>query len=311
MKPGRKDLLWMAAGAALFAGVALIVFLLHAREDPAGLLALKAWRLERVQRMRIALTSASEAEKSAVMAVTDEESRAFADQARAASAAADQLRDELEKHLIAVRLQDELGLLARFAETFKELRVVDEELLDLAVRNSNLKAYRLAFGPAAEALAEMDSALSRIMKEAASSDSPGAKQVMLHASSAQGASLRIQALLAPHIAEETDARMDALEASMAREDSQVREHLDALAALPEPVSQEAERAASSYSRFTETRKEILKLSRENTNVRSLTMSLGRKRKLISVCQDALSALEQAIQAEPIPGVTHGPPARPR
>jgi hypothetical protein len=311
MKPGRKDLLWMAAGAALFAGVALIVFLLHAREDPAGLLALKAWRLEGVQRMRIALTSASEAEKSAVMAVTDEESRAFADQARAALAAVDQLRDELEKHLIAVRLQDELGLLARFAETFKELRAVDDELLDLAVRNSNLKAYRLAFGLAAEAVAEMDSALSRIMKETASSDSPGAKQVMLHASSAQSASLRIQALLPPHIAEETDARMDALEASMAREDSQVREHLDALAALHEPVSQEAERAASSYSRFTETRKEILKLSRENTNVRSLTMSLGRKRKLMSLCQDALAALEQAIQAEPIPGVTHGPPARPR
>jgi hypothetical protein len=311
MKPRRKDLLWLAAGAALFAGVALIVFLLHPKEDPASLLALKAWKLERVQRMRIALTSASEAEKSAVMAVTDEESRAFADQARAATTAVDQLRHELEEHLIAVHLQNELGLLARFAETFKELRVVDEELLDLAVRNSNLKAYRLAFGPAAEALAEMDSALSRIMKEAASSDSPGAKQVMLHASSAQSASLRIQALLPPHIAEETDARMDALEASMGREDIQVREHLDALAALPEPGSQEAERVASSYARFTETRKEILKLSRENTNLRSLTISLGRKRNLMSLCQDVLAALEQAIQAEPIPGVTYGLPARPR
>ena len=302
----------MAAGAVLFGALALAVLLLRPGDDPATLLARRSWRLETVQRMRLALATASEAEKSAVMAITDEESRSFADQARAASKAVVELRDELKEHLTALRLQDELVLMDRFSESFGPLQVVDDELLDLAVRNSNLKAYRLAFGPAAEAISEMDSVLSRIIQEAAASDAPSAGQVMLHASSAQSASLRIQALLPPHIGEEAEARMDEIEASMAKEDGRVREHLEALAALLQPGrSRDAETVASSYARFTEARKEILKLSRENTNVRSLTISLDRKRKLMMQCQDALSALEQAVREEPVPGFPHGPPARPR
>jgi hypothetical protein len=40
--------------------------------------------------------------------------------------------------------------------------------------------------------------------------------------------------------------------------------------------------------------EIVVLSRRNTNVRSLELSLGRKRKVTAECQDALRALEEAL-----------------
>ena len=40
--------------------------------------------------------------------------------------------------------------------------------------------------------------------------------------------------------------------------------------------------------------EIVKLSRRNTNVRSLALSLGRKRTLTAQCDDDLRALEEAL-----------------
>jgi hypothetical protein len=70
-------------------------------------------------------------------------------------------------------------------------------------------------------------------------------------------------------------------------------------------------ATARYARFTELKTQILKLSRENTNVRSLTISLREKRKVMMVCQDALAALEKAIDEEPIVGLPNRAPISPR
>ena len=106
--------------------------------------------------------------------------------------------------------------------------------------------------------------------------------------------------------------MDELEALMATEDTQVRKSLDGLAALAR-LSKDHELAtvAARYAEFSQMRTQILALSRENTNVRSLSISLNQKRKVMLVCQAALGALQQAILAEPIAGTTYGAPPRPR
>ena len=240
--------------------------------------------------MQLGLSSAAEAEKSAVMAITDKESKVFADRARAATAEVEKDRRKLEELLKAGGIQSERELLARFAQPFAEFQRIDADLLDLAVRNTNLKAYDLAFGPAREALEEMNGALSRIA--VAYADSPEAKKVMPLAFGAQISALRIQALLPPHIAEESDEKMDKLEALMAMEDARVRRNIDSLKAIPF-LSGNADlaKAASSYARFNKIRMEILKLSRENTNVRSLAISLNQKRKVTLLCQETLNALK--------------------
>ena len=124
--------------------------------------------------------------------------------------------------------------------------------------------------------------------------------------------LRIQTLLPPHIAEENDQKEDELEALMATEDAQVRQALEGLAALPSfGHDPELATATARYAEFSKLRKQILALSRENTNVRSLSISLHQKRKVMLVCQGLLGDLQQAILAEPIAGVTYGTPMRPR
>jgi len=285
----------MAAGAAGLMAIVLVVS--HFRNGHTSLeqFELKARRIELVEQMRLALASASEAEKSAVMAITDEDSQAYADQARAAAGTVEQAHKELAELLETGGNRDERDLLGQFTKAFAEFQRIDKDLLDLAVKNTNLKASSLAFGPAAAALQEMDAALSRL----ATVNAADSKIVRL-ADDARIAALRIQTLLPPHIAEESDQKMDEIEGRMAKEDRDVRTSLAELAAMPNlGGNADLQTATSSYARFNETKAQILKLSRENTNVRSLTISLNQKRKVMLVCQDALTALKTAIEQESI------------
>jgi Four helix bundle sensory module for signal transduction len=303
VKPGARDLLWMGAGAAALLVVLLVLQYYRGGQSPAQRLELKARRVELVEHIRYSLAAASEAEKSAVLAVTDQDSQAFADQAGAATAEVERLRKMLAGLLVSGASQKEKELLATFSEAFTNYQRVDRDLLALAVKNTNVKAFALAFGPAAQASKETDSALSRF--QAMHATSP--QKVLLRAASAQAATLRLETRLAPHIAEESDQKMDELEALMANDDREVRAALDGLNAQPGlRADPDLATARSSYARFSELRVQILGLSRENTNVRSLAISLNQKRKVMTVCQDALYALQREIAEEPAPVAPSNP-----
>jgi hypothetical protein len=217
-------------------------------------------------------------------------------------------RKELDE-LLAVGSQEEKNSFEQFSKQFLDFQRIDGELLGLAVRNTNLKAYGLAFGPVADAIKELDSALSRVIAKSAAW--PEARTIASLAFGAEASALRVQALLAPHIAEENDARMDEMETQMTVEDRAVAKDLGNLASLPKLEGDaDLAGAVSSYRRFAELRTQILALSRQNTNVRSLALSLNQKRKVMIACQDALSALRDAILAEPLPGVDYGRFGRP-
>lgn len=304
LKPGARDAAWMGVGAVVLIAALAVMQRYQVGWNPSRELESRARRLELVERMRASLASASEAEKSAVLAETDQESKSFADQARGATSEVERLRKALEDDLSRGAVPREKELLAGFSRAFADFQAVDGELLALAVRNSNVKAFALAFGPAAEASQETDAALSRFL----SRHRAAPQWILLGAAGARAAALRLQARLAPHIAEQSDLKMTEMEALMQKDDRAVLEPLDALAAQPElRADPDLAAARSSYARFGDLRVQILALSRENTNVRSLEISLNRKRRVTSVCQEALSALQQEIAREPV----HAAPANPR
>lgn len=300
----------MAAGAVTLTLLFLVVFHFYQKQNPAEQLAFKASRVDLVNRIRLALASASEAEKSAVLAITDQDSQTFAGHARTAAAEAEKARRELGDLLKTGGTQGEKDLFNQFSELFVEFQRIDNNLLDLAVKNTNIKAYSLAFGPATAALNEMNAALSRLI--ALNAGSKKEKQLMLLAYGTEISGLRLQTLIPPYIAEESEQKMDELEALIAKEDKQIRRNLLELTALRN-LNQSAnlETAVSSYDRFNKIKPQILALSRENTNIKSLTISLNQKRKVMLLCQDTLNKLQQAILEEPIAGITYGRPARPR
>lgn len=263
-------LLAAAAGAALwFTG---------SRQSLDKVYATTVRKAQMVADMRADLYAAAEAEKSAVLADTDQASADFARQARAS---VEKVAAGLKAFQGLADAAQEQGLAKRFEEAFAEYRKVDEEVLGLAVQNTNLKAFALSFGKASEALGEMEKSLRPLL------DGPNDKAGR-QAQRALAEALRIQSLQAPHIMEKEDPRMDALEKDMAAADKATR---TALAGL----GKEGAGALAAYERYWKLNGEIVVWSRQNTNVRSFTLSLERKTKVLAACDEALRVLEENIR----------------
>jgi len=134
----------------------LVVFLLR-HEDPnwfQSTFEQSMQRLQLIQAMSRDLLAATEAEKSAVMADTDEASQAFAEQSFQASHNVEKARRELEP-LLEGKPQ-EIHLFQEFSRCWDKLQEIDREVLSLAVQKTNLKALRLSFVPAAAAMRSLD-----------------------------------------------------------------------------------------------------------------------------------------------------------
>jgi hypothetical protein len=86
-----------------------------------------------------------------------------------------------------------------------------------------------------------------------------------------------------------------MEKRMAAAEGAARSALQMLAALIAPGSRTQLTAASAaLDQFMARNAEVVALSRRNTNVRSLALSLGQKRMLTAVCEDSLRALQDAL-----------------
>jgi hypothetical protein len=249
-------------------------------------------KLQLIQAMNRDLLAAAEAEKSAVMADTDEASQAFAEQSMQASHTVEKARRELEP-LLAGKSQ-EAQLFQEFSRCWEKLQEIDREVLSLAVQNTNLKALRLSFGPAAETMRSMQDAHSHLM--AVASVFPDAVRITRLAAKAVVGALNIYTLQAPHIAESTVTRMEEMEAVMHSLDAQVTDALQSLQALVDESGKPfLETAWASYQNFQSINAEIVDLSRQNSTVRSYALSLGQKRKMMAQCQDEVAALQETVQ----------------
>ena len=110
----------------------------------------------------VQFTKASDAANRAVMADTDDASVAFAHEAEQAKAAVERDIDALRPILQSLNYTDETQFLQEFGTRFAAYDVLDRNILDLAVENTNLKAQRLSFGPAQDAADAFRDALERV-----------------------------------------------------------------------------------------------------------------------------------------------------
>jgi hypothetical protein len=240
----------------------------------------------------IQFTKAADASNRAVMADTDEASKAFAREAEQATQAVDKDAVTLAPILSGLGYSNETGLLEEFKSRFAEYRALDRNVLELAVENTNLKAQRVSFGPAQEAADDFRDALAGIAPVDPAKDTWRMKALV---ATAIAAVREIQVLQAPHIAEADDTAMTRLEQRMATEEGSARSTLATLGTMSEPGSRPKLAAATAaLDRFKDLNAQIIALSRRNTNVRSLALALGQKRTLTAACEDRLHTLQVAL-----------------
>jgi hypothetical protein len=241
----------------------------------------------------VQFTKAADAGNRAVMADTDEGSIAFAREAEQAQLAVQRDADRLKPILQSLRYTEETRLLDEFGSRFAEYRTLDRTILGLAVENTNLKAQRLSFGPGQEAA---DSFRDSVEAVAPSDAATNTWRVKALAASAVAMVREIQVLQAAHIADADDAAMSRLEKRIATLEAGARSALAALAPLVQPASRPRLGAATAaLDRFMGVNTQIIALSRRNSNVRSLALSLNQKGKLAGACEDSLRALRRALQ----------------
>ncbi|MDB4983585.1 MAG: hypothetical protein JWM82_4337 [Myxococcales bacterium] len=244
--------------------------------------------------LRAQFNKASDASDRAVLADTDEASVAFAREADKLKEVVKNDDVDLEARLRDLGNAPELEALATFERTFAEYEKVDRDILLLAIENSNLKAQRLSFGPArdeADAFRDaLQAAVATVTRDRCGLDAVLAKGVL--------AVREIQILQAPHIAEADDAVMTRLEKEMAVREERARDATKALAGLVDAKGKASMTAAvDALDKFAGISKEIVKLSRRNSNVRSLALSLRGKPALTAGCDDSLRLLQEALAKE--------------
>jgi hypothetical protein len=241
--------------------------------------------------LHVQFTKAADAANRAVMADTDEASTAAAGEAEEATRHVQSDLDKLQPLIEALGYRDEKEHLADFKGRFDEYRKIDGEVLPLAVQNTNLKAQRLAFDSGGAAVGAFRTALGAVAKSAA-----GAQKCCVDAlvAKAGAALLEIEVIESRHIAESEDAAMSRMEAQMMDLDRQAHQALDDLRKAVGQSEGPLGDAFAALARFEAINADIIKLSRQNSNVRSLALSLGRKRTVTAQCDDALRELEGAL-----------------
>jgi hypothetical protein len=242
--------------------------------------------------LHVQFSRAADASNRAVMADTDDTSTAAAREAEAATQAVEHDIDALKPILENLSFRDEAAQLDAFNTRFAQYRALDAEILPVAVENTNIKAQRLSFGPAQDAVNAFRQSIEAAGRLAAAKNAVAVEALVARATAAV---LEVQVIQARHIAESDEAAMSRMEAAMLKSEAAARSALAGLTGLlPPAAGAQLTAAANALDRFTAANAEIVKLSRSNSNVRSLALSLGKKRTVTAESDDMLQALEDAL-----------------
>lgn len=228
------------------------------------------------------LLAASDAAGKSLLAPSDTEAAVLAKTVKNdLDAGAEQLAS-LAKLIEKSQNAKELERLKPVEADYRELTATYAALHELVARNTNVRAVRLSRTEAAGALDRLRRALEPLTDGPDCQDAAAALRAVADAQA-------ILLLHPLHIDESTAAGMDALETVMNGLDAKVRAILAAL-----PASTNLAEAQSAYDAFWQVHLTIVALSRENTNVAAVALTMGRKQTLQAKTLADLAALAAVI-----------------
>lgn len=258
--------------------------------------AMQPRKVELVSSMQIHLLKASEAEKNAVMAISDEASETYAGEARQAADVVENRRKEIEILINEDQFQNERKLLSEFNVCWLQYRKLDETILKLAVQNSNIKAQQLSESRCANEIRNIEVSLNRIVKQ--DNNNKQSNETVIPAYQALIASLKIFALHKSHIEAADDQPMDKIEQDIKSYDEAAQNAFNALIGIGAlRDNPDLKDAKAAYDKFMNLTNEVIRLSRMNTNIKSAELSLGKLRLISTQCQEILATLQKTVQPQ--------------
>jgi hypothetical protein len=154
-------------------------------------------KVDLLSTMRIHLLEAIEAEKNAVLAITDEASEDFAAQARQAADGVESNRKEIEAIIHQDKLQRETEMINKFNSCWAQYKKLDETILDLAIQNTNFKAQKISATQCAQEMERFEESLNRLMHR--NTHGSQCNEAVMLSYEALTAGLKVFALHKPHI----------------------------------------------------------------------------------------------------------------
>jgi len=227
-----------------------------------------------------------------VLAITDPESEAAAVEARNDEAEVNKVRGELRPLIVADGRREEIEKLDAFDAAWAEFERVDERLLALAVANTNLKATRLLSRDGAE---DLDRFVDGVAAMQDSVTDPGLLRALSRASTA---ALRSQGLLFAHIPAADAAEMTGLEQRMQAASAEVERSMGSVRESNQVAPTLLASTSHAWTAYQQVEAEVVRLSRQNSNVISFDVSVHAKREATKQCLAALAALATAIDVGP-------------
>jgi Four helix bundle sensory module for signal transduction len=256
----------------------------------------KLMKVELLSTMRIHLLEAIEAEKNAVLAITDEASEDFAAKARHATDSVESSRKKIESVIHQDKPPRETEMINEFNSCWSQYRKLDEIILSLATQNTNLKAQKMSSTQCAQEMGRFEGSLNHLIHRNTSDRHCNATVMLSYEALTSG--LKVFALHKPHIEEADDQEMDKIEQSIKSYDESARKALGSLRSIVGlSDNEDLKNAETAYGRFMNLTGEVLRLSRMNTNIKSAELSLGKKRLVASQCQEILASLQETVQAQ--------------
>ena len=291
-RPSWRRRLFPAACRLLVLG---LLFGCSGQDFQANLHALLEKQRLAAQLQQSLLTTSDGANKS--LLAPDEE--AASRQATAAKAAFEAGAEQLQSLSALIekgKNPKEITAIKPVVVDFAELGAAYAALLALVARYTIVRAARLSRYEAAQAVDRLRQALAPIL---AAPDCPAAAAALRAIAAAQA----ILILHPLHIDERSAVGMDALEATMNQDDHEARAALIALADLAATSApsgddgaeaQAAKAAQDAYEAFWTVHAAIIGLSRENSNIEAIALTMGRKQLLQAKILTDLAALAAVI-----------------
>jgi hypothetical protein len=282
-----RSTLCLAVVAALLAAAALVGC---SGDDLHGRLRILQEMQRQLATVRTDLLLAVDSEKNALLSPTQSEAKGFLGTAHAAMEDLHKAMATLSRLILDGGNDKEKAALAAVESDFGEMAAIDATLRGLAGRNTNIRAALLSRTEAALDVNRLQKALTPLIDAAFCQASQEALRIV-------AAALSILALHAQHIDESTAAGMDTLETAINRQNDKAQtafEHLTGLLPPDAAQQQDLSQARAAYADFWRVTGEVLKLSRENTNIEAESLTMGRKRLLTAKTLSDLAALEATL-----------------